>query len=67
MMNYKQSMEPDQDKGLPTHYKRIYLSLDCVIHDDDEKMFLAQHLDLLTKISIAQTSDGYTELILERL
>ena len=43
MMNYKQSMEPDQDKGLPTHYKRIYLSLDCVIHDDDEKMFLAQH------------------------
>ena len=61
MMNYKQSMELDQDKGLPTHYKRIYLSLDCVIHDDDEKMFLAQHLDLLTKISIAQTTDGYTE------
>ena len=61
MMNYKQSMELDQDKGLPTHYKRTYLSLDCVIHDDDEKMFLAQHLDLFTKISIAQTSDGYTE------
>ena len=34
---------PDQDKGLPELYKSTCLEFDDEAHDDDEKMFHAQH------------------------